>query len=94
MLDAVFDADPEGWNKRELDGVPLGFSTCLRVCTFTPPRYIGMLVVAGLFGMLALWWFWLYIVCFMHVSQKHLRSKGEQNELSDEAEHRGRRATA
>ena len=94
MLDAVFDADPEGWNKRELDGVPLGFSTCLRVCTFTPPRYIGMLVVAGLFGMLALWWFWLYIVCFMHVSQKHLRSKGEQNELSDATGHRGGHPTA
>jgi len=53
-----------------------------------------MLVVAGLFVMLALWWFWLYIVCFMHVSQKLLRSEGKQNELSHAAGHRGRRATA
>jgi hypothetical protein len=77
------------WSVGAEDVCKSGFSTCLRVCTFKPPLYIGRLLNQGRGGNRNLfcrsWVLWdacfvvvvLHIVCFMHVPQvlQHHRRK-------------------
>ena len=87
------------WGDNEWYGVKPGFSTCLRVCTSSPPHDIGCLLYQGRGGNRnqfccsgVLWGacfvvVGLYIVCFLHVSQNNPHGGGYPNELQVQGSH-------
>ena len=96
-------SEKDAWGDHDWHGCKIGFSTCLRVCTSSPPHDIGCLLYQGRGGNRnqfccsgVLWGacfvvVGLYIVCFMHVSQKQLHSRWRPAQLPREEGYRARK---
>ena len=86
-------SEKDAWGDHDWHGIKKGFSTCLRVCTSSPPHDIGCLLYQGRGGNRnqfccsgVLWGacfvvVGLYIVCFLHVSQNKPHGGGYPYEL-------------